>query len=64
MSKCCTFEAQTQPLALSLHLLLTQGFITHTVSFNNLSEASLQIPTTNKVAVSLDDVLPETLLEK
>lgn len=58
-----TFDAQAQPLALSLHLLLTQGFITHTVSFSNLSEAALHTPTTNKVPVSLYSALPNTLLE-
>lgn len=57
------FDARAQPLALSPHLLLTQGFITHTVSFSNLSEATLHTPTTNKVAVSLHSVLPNTVLE-
>lgn len=51
--ECITFDAGVQPLALSLHLLLTRGFITHTVSFSNLSEATSHTPTTNKGAVSL-----------
>ena len=64
LHKRSTFDAQAQPLAFSLHLLLTQGFITHTVSFSNLSEATLHTLTTNKVAVSPYSVLPNTLLEK
>lgn len=60
---CCTFDARAQPLASSLHFLLTLGFITHTVSFSNLSEATLHTPTTNEVAVSPYSIPANALLQ-